>query len=174
MIGINNSSENYNQPYIANPCGLVERYGEMVYKIALLHTRNPHDAEEVFQEVFLRMMTYKDSFKSDEHAKAWLIRVTHTCSLKLLGSAWNRKTVSIEQFTTDHAITIDMHHEEIELYNAMAQLPEDIRLTLYLYYFMGYSVGEIARDLDATVSMIKIRLFRGRNKLRQILGSDIN
>ena len=172
MDGIINNTVKL-KTYVADPDLLVDRFGMMVYKIALLQTRNPHDAEDVFQEVFLRMMKYMDGFKSEEHAKAWLIRVTQTCSLRQLGSAWNRKTTAISQTVIDDFKAADMSYEEIELFDALGTLPEDIRLSLHLYYFLGYSVNEIARTLDTAPGSIKTRLYRGRNMLRQVLGGAI-
>lgn len=137
MNGIS-SEEVTRHTYVADPDLLVERFGKMVYKIALLQTRNSQDAEDVFQEVFLRMMKYKDGFVSEEHAKAWLIRVTQTCSIRLLGCAWNKKTTGITQVTTDKLAAHHMNHEELELYNALAELPVDIRLVLHLYYFEAH------------------------------------
>ena len=168
MNGITNNTIKL-EAYIADPGLLVDRYGKMVYKIALLQTRNPHDAEDVFQEVFLRMMKYKDGIKSEEHAKAWLIRVTQTCSLRLLGSSWNKKTTALTQEVIDTFVAADMNYDEIELFDALGTLPEDVRLTLHLYYYMGYSVKEIASTLDTAPGSIKTRLYRGRNMLRQVL-----
>lgn len=172
MNGITNEKENRGA-YVADPDLLVDRFGEMVYKIALLQTRNPQDAEDVFQEVFLRMMKYKDGFMSEDHAKAWLIRVTQTCCIRLLGCAWNKKTTGITEIGIDKLAATHMDYEEIELYNALAELPADVRLTLHLYYFVGYSVKEIANMLDTAPGSIKTRLYRGRNMLRKILGRDI-
>ncbi|NLJ32166.1 MAG: RNA polymerase sigma factor [Clostridiales bacterium] len=68
---------------IKNPEDAVDRYGTLVYRLALAQTKKPADAEDVFQEVFLRLVRNKRPFESNEHLKAWLIRVTVNCSRSL-------------------------------------------------------------------------------------------
>lgn len=73
----------------------VERYGPMVYRLALAQTHSAHDADDVFQEVFLRYVRGAPDFTEEEHRKAWLLRVTANCCKKLRGSFWNKHTVSL-------------------------------------------------------------------------------
>ena len=61
------------------PDEVVQTYADMVYKLALSQTRNPDKAQDVFQEVFLRYIRNPKPFDSEEHRKAWLIRVTVNC-----------------------------------------------------------------------------------------------
>ena len=76
---------------------IVEQYGDMVWRLALAHTGRFHDAEDVFQEVFLRYVRSKDKLKSAEHVRAWLIRCTINRSKSLHLSAWRRNTVPLEE-----------------------------------------------------------------------------
>jgi RNA polymerase sigma-70 factor (ECF subfamily) len=75
---------------------VVNKYNDMVYKLALSRTKNEADADDVFQEVFCRYFRSNTQFQSEEHKRAWLIRVTINCSNKLFSSAWFRKTVPLE------------------------------------------------------------------------------
>ena len=75
----------------------VERYGPMVYRLALAQTHSAHDADDVFQEVFLRYVRGAPDFTEEEHRKAWLLRVTANCCKKLRGSFWNKHTVSLSE-----------------------------------------------------------------------------
>lgn len=69
----------------------METYGDMVYRLALAQTQSSHDADDVFQEVFLRYLRSAPAFREEEHRKAWLLRVTVNCCKKLHGSFWRRQ-----------------------------------------------------------------------------------
>ena len=72
-------------------------YGDMVYRLALVQMKNRSEAEDVFQEVFLRLVRYKDRIDGQEHLKPWLIRVTVNCCRKQFDSAYRRRTVPIDR-----------------------------------------------------------------------------
>ncbi len=67
---------------------IMQKYSDMIYRLATVRCGNRYDTDDIFQEVFLRLMTKAPDFESDEHVKAWLIRVTINCTKKLFGSAW--------------------------------------------------------------------------------------
>lgn len=75
---------------------VIKFYSGMVYRLALARTGTIYDADEVYQEVFLRYIRKNPEFKSEEHRKAWLIRVTVNCSKSLLSSAWRKKTQALD------------------------------------------------------------------------------
>ena len=75
---------------------VLEQYADMVYRLAIIHMKNKADAEDVFQEVFLRLVKNADKISSEEHLKAWLIKVTVNCCKKQFDSAWNRHRASLE------------------------------------------------------------------------------
>ena len=75
----------------------VRQYAQTVYRLALSRTRDTHSAEDVFQEVFLRLLKWNKPFESEEHRRAWLIRVTINCSKKWLCSAWIRRTAPLNE-----------------------------------------------------------------------------
>lgn len=70
---------------------IINQYKNMVYKIALTHTNNRYDADDVLQQTFLAYYSKKISFTDDEHIKAWLIRTTINYSKKITGSSWRKK-----------------------------------------------------------------------------------
>ena len=72
-------------------------YGEMVYRLSLIQMKNRSEADDVFQEVFLRLVKYKDRIRSEEHLKAWLLRVTLNCCKKEFDKAFRRNTVAMEK-----------------------------------------------------------------------------
>lgn len=74
----------------------VRQYADMVYRLAELNTDSEQDAEDAFQEVFLKLFRHKDSIQSEEHLKAWLIRVTINQCRSMVSSAWNKRRVSLD------------------------------------------------------------------------------
>ncbi len=143
---------------------IVERYGDLVWRLALAHTGRFHDAEDVFQEVFLRYVRSQDKLKSAEHVRAWLIRCTINCAKTLHASAWRRRTVPLEDIPTE-----GMDEEAREVYAAVLALPPIYRTAIHLHYFEGLSVAEIAKAAGCREGTVKSRLSRGRELLKGVL-----
>ncbi|MCI8497332.1 MAG: sigma-70 family RNA polymerase sigma factor [Clostridiales bacterium] len=144
----------------------VEQYAEMVYRLALSRTRDIHNAEDVFQEVFLRLLRLKKPFESEEHRRAWLIRVTINCSKKWLCSAWIRRTVPLEESLTFP------DGQERDVYFSVLELPAQYRTVIHLHYYERLSIEEMASVLSISESAVKSRLFRARNLLRETLKEE--
>ena len=143
---------------------VVERWGDMVYRLALARTANVPDAEDVFQEVFLRFFRHEDRFANDEHRKAWLIRCTVNRCKSLLASPWRKRTVPLET-----AEDVGVEDDYREVYAAVLSLPAKYRSVIHLYYFEGLSVAEMAQTLNVPEGTVKSQLSRGRALLREIL-----
>lgn len=139
---------------------IIRKYFDMVYRLALSQTRSVALAEDVTQEVFLRFIQQEDVFQSDEHIKAWLIRVTVNCAKSVFKSAWFRKTVPLTE-----EISFDTP-EKSEVYFAVQNLPSKYRTVIHLFYYEDMSVKEIADILGMKQSTVKSHLFRGRELLR--------
>lgn len=146
----------------------VERWGDMVWRLALARTANVSDAEDVFQEVFLRYFRHEGELDSDEHRKAWLIRCTVNRAKSLLSSPWRRRTVPLET-----AARIGVADEYREVYSAVLALPAKYRTVIHLYYFEGLPVADIAAALDCAEGTVKSQLSRGRALLREALKEDV-
>lgn len=145
---------------------MINKYSDMVYRIAYTRTNNKQDSEDVFQEVFLRLAKKLPKFKSEEHQKAWLIRVTLNCSNNFVNSSWNKKTEGLDEnmmFETK---------ESIDLYSSIAKLPIKYRTVIYLYYYEGYKINEIGKILKTKESTIKTRLSRAKEQLKEIMKGD--
>ena len=142
----------------------VERWGDMVYRLALARTASVPDAEDVFQEVFLRYFRHEDGFQNDEHRKAWLIRCTVNRCKSLLSSPWRKRTVPLET-----AEEVGVEDDYREVYTAVLSLPAKYRCVIHLHYFEGLSVAEMARTLHVPEGTVKSQLSRGRALLREIL-----
>lgn len=141
---------------------VLSEYSDMVYKIAYSQTKNQHHAEDVFQEVFLRLIKKKPSFQSKDHLKAWLIRVTINCSKSIFLSFHFKKRAELSNDIADSNVIL----EKSELYYAVMNLPNKYKNVLYLFYYEGYSIKEIATILDKKEATIKTNLHRGRNLLK--------
>lgn len=144
------------------------QYADMVYRLAFSQTQNRSDADDVFQEVFLRYMRRAGAFESEEHEKAWLLRVTVNCSRKLWRSAWFRRTVAL-----DESVTFDMP-EETGVARALLQLPQKYRTVIHLFYYEDMPVAKIAETLGMKESAVRTRLTRARELLRTRLKGDFD
>ena len=145
----------------------VEQWGDMVWRLALARTANVQDAEDVFQEVFLRFFRSEQKLNTDEHRKAWLIRCTVNRSKSLFSSPWRKKTVPLET-----AAEIGVEDEYSEVYSAVLSLPVKYRTVIHLHYYEDLSIAEIAQTLHSTAGTVKSQLSRGRAMLRNILKGD--
>ena len=141
----------------------VQRYSDTVFRAALHNCSCTADAEDVVQDVFEKLLQYKGRFESEEHLKAWLLRVAINCAKNAGSSFWRRKTVPLE----DYMDTLEFPTgESRELFAAVMALPEKYRLVIHLHYYEDESVAQIARLLNLTESNVKVRLSRGRGMLR--------
>ena len=143
---------------------VVERWGDMVYRLALARTASVPDAEDVFQEVFLRYFRHEERFHNYEYRKAWLIRCTVNRCKSLLASPWRRRIVPLET-----AEEVGVEDDYREVYSAVLTLPRKYRAVIHLHYFEGLSVAEMAQTLDMPEGTIKSQLSRGRALLRDML-----
>lgn len=150
-----------------DPQRLVERYSDTVYRLALIRTKSTHDAEDILQEVFLRYLKRKPVFESSEHEKAWFIRVTVNCANSFLSSAWNRRTLPLGEVLPEHT----QGEDSSEVLAAVAILPLAMRTAIHLHYFEQMSVKEIADSMGRSESSVKTLLFRGRQRLKELLES---
>lgn len=139
---------------------MISRYSNMVYRLALSRTKNIHDAEDIFQEVFFRLINKKPEFLSEEHKKAWLIRVTINCSSKLVTSSWFKRTVPLEE-----NLKFDTK-EKSDVYYAVLELPLKYRTVIHLFYYEDLSITQISDVLSVKSSTIKSQLLRARQMLK--------
>lgn len=145
---------------------LTEKYFDTVYRLALCQTKQKQYADDVTQEVFLRFFKTDKSFESEEHVKAWLIRVTLNCSKDIFLNSWFKKTAPLSEVKDD--ITFDTE-EKSELYYAVLDLPQKYKSVIHLFYYEDYSVSEIAKCMGIKESTVKSQLHRGREILKNKL-----
>ena len=154
------------------PEDIIYRYQDMVYRIAFTYCRNTSDAQDIAQEVFFRYINKMPQLKSEEHLKAWLIRVTLNVAKSLSTSSWSTKVVPI----SEHDPIATDEHANTDIYYAVLSLPEKYRTVVMLYYYEDYSINEISQILDRTVTAIQTQLQRARamlkNKLKEEWSND--
>ena len=143
----------------------VERHSDSVYRLAMVYLRNPQDAGDCCQDVFVKLMEHRRGFESEEHRKAWLLAVTkNTCRDQLRQEA-RRRTDSFEAVGDLPAPQTDE-----DMLALILTLPASDREVLYLHYYEGYAVREICALLRLRESAAKQRLLRARNRLKALLG----
>jgi len=142
---------------------LIERYGDMLYRLCLIMLKNESDAEDAVQETYIKFFQKAPPFKSKDHQKAWLIRVA------------TNKCRDILRFRARHPQIEDAEIRDIVsdptdsgILEALTALPEKFRLVLTLYYIEGYRIGDIAKILAISSSAVKMRLQKGRRLLEEI------
>ena len=141
----------------------INKYSDMVYILALARTKNTSDAEDIFQEVFIRSIKNINKLENEKHLKAWLIRVTINCSKTLLTSVWFKKTIPLEDELSFSS------PEKSNIYYTVLDLPIKYRTVIYLFYYEDLSIKEIAKILNSKESTIKSQLSRGRDLLKKNL-----
>lgn len=150
---------------------VMKKYSDMVYRLALTRTGNPHDADDILQEVFLRYIRADKTYNDEEHRKAWLIKITINCSKSFLTSAWNRHRDFAEP--DENSGLYDKRLSDIEtkseVYGAVLKLPEKYRVVIHLFYYEDMSVTQIAKATGRTEAAVKSQLSRGRGMLKELL-----
>ena len=144
------------------------RYGDTIFRVAYHAVKDRSEAEDVTQTVLLRLYLNKGSFESEDHLKHWLLRVTVNESRKVLRSAWRRRTIPLEGWDGP----TEEPQEDSDVLEAVMGLEAKYRLPIYLYYYEGCSVKEVAQILHTNPSTVQTRMQRARDKLKITLTGD--
>ncbi len=148
---------------------IYSNYYNVVYRVAYNYTLNRYDAEDIVQQTFTKLYKNIEKFqKANEDTKRWLIRVTINESKNCLLSFWKRNNSLKEDLEL-----FGIKENESTLFYDLKKIPKKYRITLYLYYFEGYKINEIANILKTTESNIKQRLKRGKEMLKMEMESGV-
>lgn len=142
---------------------IIKQHSDMVYRIAVQNVKNPNDAQDIFQEVCMALLTKNAPLFDELHIKNWLIRVTINKCNNFNKSVWQSRTESIDEHSNLIAPETNMVLEELY------KLPENYRNVIYLYYYEEYTIPEIADILGKSQNTISAQLQRARKKLKKIL-----
>ena len=147
-----------------------KEYYPLAYRVAFAQVKNRADAEDIAQEVFIRLLLSEKDYESAAHEKAWMIRVTLNLCKDLLKSRWRNLSVALETVPEQErkSFGIPCLEEDDTLWAVLA-LAENYRNCLYLFYYEDYSIREIAAILDLPENTVKTNLRRGREKIRELL-----
>ena len=143
----------------------LEKYSNMVRWICFMYLHNQADVEDVFQEVFLKLLLADETFENEEHRKAWLCRITINKCKDVCKTFWRRKVESIE----DKELPFEDGMES-EVMAAVLALPQKYKDAVYLFYYEEYTVPEIAKLLRQKENTIYSNLHRARELLKRKLG----
>ena len=155
---------------------VVRYYSPMVYRIALTKTQSSYDADDIFQEVFMKLCLHEKPFAGEEHRKAWLIKVTINCCNSHFTAPWRKNVVSL-----DDAMASQIPDETPEAYDLgdgpdvyaqVLKLPQNMREVVLLYYYEDLSIREISQVLQTSEVNVKKRLSRARQKLKLELADN--
>lgn len=175
-----------------NVQSVIVAYSDTVYRLAFAMMRNRSDADDIYQEVFLRYIRRGPVFHSPEHARAWMLRVTANCCKNHWKSPWaDGRMEPLERVDADFysspekqdmdgisgstarggdpAQQVQERWRRAQLRRGIGELSEQYRLVIHLYYYEELSTEEIARLLRKRSSTIRTQLFRAREQLRIIL-----
>ena len=146
-----------------SPEAVIRRYSDMVYRLAFARTGNRSDAEDLYQEVFLRYLTKAPAFTSEGHRKAWLLRVAVNCANRFHTAPWRKRTEPLSE-----ALSVPAPEGD-DLWEELRRLPEKDRTVLHLYYYEDMTTEEIAQMLDRNPATVRSQLLRARAKLKKLL-----
>ena len=147
---------------------VLDDYGNMVYRLAFSRATVKADADDIFQEVFLRFVeavNHGTEWESDEHIKAWLLHVTVNCS-KNTNDAFRRRTVELSEDIT--------YNDKVpyELIDTVEALPQKYRTVIYLFYYEDLQTQKIAEIMKTKETTVRVWLNRARKLLKQKLGGE--
>ena len=149
---------------------LVNEYSDMVLRLALAYVHNMADAQDLCQDVFMRIHEKKMAFRDHEHEKAWIIKVTSNRCKDFLRSAWHRKAKPVEDISTHSAWPGQSGSEETnEILDLVKNLPPQYCIVIHLYYLEGYGTREISQILSKNESTIRTQLKRAREQLKNMM-----
>jgi RNA polymerase sigma-70 factor (ECF subfamily) len=139
---------------------------DTVFRVALGYVKNIHDADDIAQNVFMKLYKHKKGFVSQEAQKAWLIRVAVNESKDLLKSVWKKNTSELDESLIAPA------YDDLGVYEYVKKLGAKYRTVIYLHYYEGYSTKEISRIMKIPQSTITTHLSRARKQLKENIESE--
>lgn len=145
---------------------LVDRYADTILRLSYTYLKNTHDAQDICQDVLVKLLAEPRTFECPDHERAWVLRVTANACKDLLKSAWRKRTCGLNE-------SLEVPAPEAEdgtVLAAVNALPPRYRAVIYLYYYEGYQAAEIGQILGIPTATVHTRLARGRTKLKALLG----
>ena len=145
---------------------LAKTYADPILRLSYTYLKNTHDAQDICQTVFVKLLTEPREFESPEHERAYVLRMAANACKDILKSPWRRRTCGLEAVLEVPA----PEAEEGTVLSAVNTLPPHYRAVIYLFYYEGYQAAEIGAILGVPTATVHTRLARGRAKLKTLLG----
>jgi len=142
-----------------------DHYGVMLYRLCVVILASKEDAEDAVQDTFMKYLAKSPVFESDEHEKAWLIRVAKNTAKDLIRRRKMRTAVDLDDMC-ELIADVSPGDATFEILDQLMDLPAKYRVVIHLHYFEGYKIDEIAGLLEISAGSVAMRLKRGREKLR--------
>ena len=149
----------------------IEQYADTIARLCMVCLKNPADSEDISQTVFLKYALCDTVFESEEHKKAWLIRVTVNACRDLLKSFFHSRTVPLDSLLQCPA---ELPQDNREVLEAVLALPKQYREVIYLHFYEGYTAPEIARLLKKNTNTVYTLLRRAKDILKVSLGGELD
>ncbi|WP_242836114.1 RNA polymerase sigma factor [Ruminococcus albus] len=146
---------------------VMDRHGNRILRLAYSYVHNMQDAEEILQDTLIKLLDSAPVFESEEHEKAWLIRVAANLSKNRIEYNKLRDTDELND-----ELVAEQRDDLTFVWEAVKELPDNYREVIHLFYEEGYQTDEIAEILGETGANIRTRLKRARAKLKEILKEE--
>ena len=146
----------------------INEYSDTLFKICFLILKDENDVKDVLQETFIKYMTKVPDFKSEEHKKAWLIKVSQNKCREFLRFHKRHAAVPLDEVEESISVTNGMDTYSIEMLSLIWNLKYKLKSVVILYYIEGYSIKEISQIMEISESAVKKRLERARKELRML------
>lgn len=150
---------------------IYDKYCNDVYRMAFAYCKNKADAEDIMQEVFIRRFSTDAVFEDEAKEKSWLLKVTVNKCKDMFRSL--RYRYSMTSVPLEEADLVYETPEESEVYHAVMSLAPKYRTVIHLFYYEEYSIKEISSIVGISETAVQTQLFRGRKKLKDILGKEL-
>lgn len=147
---------------------LAETYADAILRLSYTYLKNTHDAQDICQTVFVKLLTEPRDFETPERERAYVLRMAANACKDILKSPWRKRVCGLEACAQIPA----PEAADGSLLEAVEQLPPHYRAVIYLYYYEGYQAAEIGHILGVPTATVHTRLARGRAKLKDLLGGD--
>lgn len=147
----------------------VERNNQRLFLIALSFTKNQSDAEDILQNIFLKLWKYNKPFNNDMHIDKWLTSVCVNESKNHIKSPFKTRTVPLDNVNENYTFETS---DSYDLFKAVMSLPQKERIVVHLFYYEDMTIKDISALLKIKESAIKTRLHRARKELKEILGDE--
>ncbi|MDF2541099.1 MAG: hypothetical protein K0S47_817 [Herbinix sp.] len=159
---------------------LIRQYGNDVLRTAYLYVKDSHTAEDIFQDVFIKVNQKLSTFEGNSSIKTWIIRITINTCKDYMKSAWNRKVVPMMEYQED-AIVSDSDYEDVEkrdtnelIKQTVLSLPAKYKDVVLCVYYQEMTITEAAKVLNIAEGTAKSRLSRARQRMKEALEGRIS